>query len=227
MSLAFPVICDGPGPLHVLALCLISQQALTLSQAVHEGQSSSAGAGEWSITAAVSGGRGRPDTAACCQDSWHRPRGRSVTASAGGGSGGAGGAGGGRDPLLTVEGVAKTHDGEAVLFSDVSFTVHRGDRLAVVGPNGSGAHTSSLRTFPRWGCIAVTLNRVWIVQHKVAWQLMAGTKHCSAHVYECCLGSFSMEVWQAPRIDGVAPTPDSRLFSKRGSCKASPHVIAC
>ena len=26
-----------------------------------------------------------------------------------------------------------------MLFSDVTFTVHRGDRLAIVGPNGSGA----------------------------------------------------------------------------------------
>ena len=110
-------------------------------------------AGEWSITIAVSGGRGRPDSAADCQIPCRRPRGRSVAASAGGGSGGAGGAGG-REPLLTVEGVTKTHDGEAVLFSDVSFTVHRGDRLAVVGPNGSGVQISS--SFPRnWLCQAV------------------------------------------------------------------------
>ena len=71
---------------------------------------------------------------------------RSVTAAASGGRGGGGvssAGAGSREPLLTVDGVTKTHDGEAVLFSDVTFTVHRGDRLAVVGPNGSGARWST------------------------------------------------------------------------------------
>ena len=42
------------------------------------------------------------------------------------------------EPLLVIEGVGKTHDGDSQLFSDVSLTVCRGDRLAVVGANGSG-----------------------------------------------------------------------------------------
>jgi len=45
------------------------------------------------------------------------------------------------EPLLHVEEVSKTHDGKKQLFSNVSFTLHRGDRLAVVGPNGSGKST--------------------------------------------------------------------------------------
>ena len=62
-----------------------------------------------------------------------------VRAAASGGRGGGSGGSGGREPLLTVDGITKTHDGESILFSDVTFTVHRGDRLAIVGPNGSGA----------------------------------------------------------------------------------------
>lgn len=57
----------------------------------------------------------------------------SVHAAGGGGSNGG-------EPLLTVESMMKTHDGEAILFTDVNFTVHRGDKLVIVGPNGSGAH---------------------------------------------------------------------------------------
>ena len=43
------------------------------------------------------------------------------------------------EPLLVLEDVAKSHDGDTQLFQDVSVTVCRGDRLAVVGTNGSGA----------------------------------------------------------------------------------------
>lgn len=43
------------------------------------------------------------------------------------------------EPLLVVEDVAKSHDGDTNLFQHVSITVCRGDRLAVVGANGSGA----------------------------------------------------------------------------------------
>ena len=42
------------------------------------------------------------------------------------------------EPLLVIDGVGKSHDGDSQLFSDVSLTVCRGDRLAVVGANGSG-----------------------------------------------------------------------------------------
>jgi ATPase subunit of ABC transporter with duplicated ATPase domains len=42
--------------------------------------------------------------------------------------------------VLAVERLSKSFDGEAV-FNDVSFTLQRGDRLAVVGPNGVGKTT--------------------------------------------------------------------------------------
>lgn len=42
------------------------------------------------------------------------------------------------EPLLVVEDVSKTHDGQRYLFENVYFTVNRGDRLALVGPNGAG-----------------------------------------------------------------------------------------
>ena len=48
------------------------------------------------------------------------------------------------EPLLVLEDVIKSHDGENQLFKDVSTTVCRGDRLAVVGTNGSGGHAPCL-----------------------------------------------------------------------------------
>ncbi|KAF8071337.1 yfmR [Scenedesmus sp. PABB004] len=45
------------------------------------------------------------------------------------------------DVLVVLEGVRKTHDGEKVLFSNCTFTLAAGDRLAVVGPNGAGKST--------------------------------------------------------------------------------------
>lgn len=62
----------------------------------------------------------------------HGSRSRSSLQAAGGGGGNGG------EPLLTIDSMMKTHDGEAILFSDVNFTVHRGDKLVIVGPNGSG-----------------------------------------------------------------------------------------
>lgn len=46
-----------------------------------------------------------------------------------------------REPLLVCEDLSKSHDGDTQLFTNVSFTISRGDRLAFVGPNGSGAAT--------------------------------------------------------------------------------------
>ena len=43
-----------------------------------------------------------------------------------------------------LEDVSKTHDGDRILFKDVSFTLRAGDKLAVVGSNGAGK-TSLLR----------------------------------------------------------------------------------
>ena len=37
-----------------------------------------------------------------------------------------------------MEDVSKSHDGQRFLFEGLSFTVSRGDRLALVGPNGAG-----------------------------------------------------------------------------------------
>jgi ATPase subunit of ABC transporter with duplicated ATPase domains len=42
--------------------------------------------------------------------------------------------------VLTLESIAKSYDGRPVL-EDVSLTVQRGDRLAVIGPNGIGKST--------------------------------------------------------------------------------------
>jgi len=44
------------------------------------------------------------------------------------------------DNLCQVEGVTKSYGGDP-LFVDVTFSLHRGDRLAIVGPNGSGKTT--------------------------------------------------------------------------------------
>ncbi len=44
------------------------------------------------------------------------------------------------DKMLAVEGLAKSYSGPA-LFSDVSFEVQKGERLAIVGPNGTGKST--------------------------------------------------------------------------------------
>lgn len=46
-----------------------------------------------------------------------------------------------KEPLLVVEDLSKSHDGDTQLFTNVSFTISRGDRLAFVGPNGSGVAT--------------------------------------------------------------------------------------
>ncbi|CAL5223735.1 g6295 [Coccomyxa viridis] len=46
-----------------------------------------------------------------------------------------------RETLLTLESVGRTHDGHTQLFSNVSATLTRGERLAVVGPNGCGKTT--------------------------------------------------------------------------------------
>lgn len=44
------------------------------------------------------------------------------------------------DELCRVENVAKAYGGDP-LFEDVTLSIHRGDRLAIVGPNGSGKTT--------------------------------------------------------------------------------------
>ena len=45
-----------------------------------------------------------------------------------------------RDNLCLVENLAKGYDGQT-LFHDVNFEVHRGDRIAILGPNGIGKTT--------------------------------------------------------------------------------------
>ena len=42
------------------------------------------------------------------------------------------------EPLLVVEDISKSHDGQRFLFDGLNFTVSSGDRLALVGPNGAG-----------------------------------------------------------------------------------------
>jgi ABC-type uncharacterized transport system fused permease/ATPase subunit len=48
----------------------------------------------------------------------------------------------GLESLITVQDVSKSHDGMRVLFSDLTFTLSRGDRMAIIGANGSGAPSS-------------------------------------------------------------------------------------
>ena len=48
---------------------------------------------------------------------------------------------GGSSDLLVLEEVSKTHDGDRILFKDVSFTIRAGDKLAVAGANGAGKTT--------------------------------------------------------------------------------------
>jgi ATP-binding cassette subfamily F protein 3 len=45
-----------------------------------------------------------------------------------------------QDLLCSVEGLSKSYDGQT-LFDDVTFDLHREERLAIVGPNGSGKST--------------------------------------------------------------------------------------
>ena len=42
------------------------------------------------------------------------------------------------DPLIVLENISKTHDGERMLFRDLSLTVQAGDKISLVGRNGSG-----------------------------------------------------------------------------------------
>ena len=68
------------------------------------------------------------------------------------------------EPLLQLEGVSKSHDGLRILFSDLTFTLCRGDRMAVIGANGSGK-TSMLRLlsgadWPDDGTVNLTKNTI-------------------------------------------------------------------
>jgi ATPase subunit of ABC transporter with duplicated ATPase domains len=45
--------------------------------------------------------------------------------------------------MLSVSGLEKTYAGR-VLFSDVGFSIVRGDRIGLVGPNGAGKTTQRL-----------------------------------------------------------------------------------
>lgn len=42
------------------------------------------------------------------------------------------------DTLITVEDVSKSHDGMRILFEELSFSLASGERMAIIGANGSG-----------------------------------------------------------------------------------------
>jgi ATPase subunit of ABC transporter with duplicated ATPase domains len=48
------------------------------------------------------------------------------------------------EPIVVVKNISKSHDGIKILFQELTFTVHRGERIAVIGANGCGK-TSLLR----------------------------------------------------------------------------------
>ncbi|KIZ04735.1 ATP-binding cassette, sub-family F, member 3 [Monoraphidium neglectum] len=51
------------------------------------------------------------------------------------------GAGKRGDVLLIADALSKTHDGDRMLFQNLSFSISAGDKLAIVGPNGAGKST--------------------------------------------------------------------------------------
>ncbi len=60
--------------------------------------------------------------------------------------------------VLTIKGLWKSY-GEKIVLADVNFTVHRGERIAIVGPNGIGKST----------LLKVMLDRVTADDGKVEW----------------------------------------------------------
>ena len=66
------------------------------------------------------------------------------------------------DTVVSADNISKSHDGLKILFNDLTFSVCRGERMAIIGANGSGK-TSLLRImanadFPDDGDLTVKKN---------------------------------------------------------------------
>ena len=77
------------------------------------------------------------------------------------------------DMVVAVEDVAKSYDGEYLVYEDINLKLYRGDRVALVGPNGAGKSTLMKMIVgteePTEGTVELGLNvtRAYYAQHQL------------------------------------------------------------
>ena len=88
------------------------------------------------------------------------------------------------EPLLVVEDISKSHDGQRFLFDGLSFTVSRGDRLALVGPNGAGKSSlfNLLSGMPAEPCTTMKLG---VLQHRLHHPVTQSFNQCCLRKCRC------------------------------------------